>query len=217
MGTLCGKQQRHLIDKTVLVDGYCREHQIDLQIEIPNEVKGIITEFVDIRETLSSTNIVSDEHINILSQMDVIHVPRGKYEVGAHKLLIYTDQNVAHKLKAYCKAPSTNQSIIIGELGMGMGFTSLICYRVGIPENGTYFYDENAYYQTSIGGMNGYDQESSNKRFTEGGHLEDVNFCHLIDAVNHVWRKKQQLLGAIPWTDSEEVEDASDPPDATTT
>ena len=209
MGACFTETNTKLYDKEVVVFGYCRRHEIQYQtVAIPNGIKVIICEFVSsLRQPISSKIVVSDDHIDILSKMDIIHMPRGKYELGDCKLMIYSDEAIKQRLKEYKRKKPQCGSIIVGELGMGMGFTGLLCYKLPEKQDGTYFYDANLYYRYSVGGMNGYDAESSYKTYNNGEHLEFVKYGNIIDVANNISRSKQMLMGRIPFEDSDDDDD----------
>eukprot|EP01084_Bolivina_argentea_P267733 454566_1 len=206
MGNICVTKSVRPPNKEILVSGYCRYHEHKQNKKIPVEIKQVIVEYVwiSVQQQVSSHNIVSDEHIKVLSSMDIIQ-PRGSYMPGDHKLLIHTDKEITRRLKQYKKTKPKNQTIVIGELGMGMGFTNLLCYKMDKCEKKKiFYYDENSYYKTSVGGMNGLDEESSYKAFNNGDYLDRIKLTNIIDAANTISRTKQMLMGQIPFDDSDE-------------
>ena len=206
MGT-CYSSKSVPIDKGILVYGYCRNFEKKLDVIIPTAIKQLIDEYLSLRKVVTSTDIVSDEHIEKLSSMDIIILPRGTYNVGEHKLMIYTDERIKKNLKQFKKRKIKNKTLIIGSLGIGGGFTKLLCYKIETKSNKPTYYNENCYFEMTIGGMNGYDREQSNKSFAEGYHLNFIKLTNILDVANKIWRSKQMLMGNIPFDDSDESDD----------
>lgn len=202
-----------LPDKIMLTTGYCRKLTNKYNLQMQNEILLLIAKYVLFEELISHKHILSDEHIKILTKMDIICLRTiDNYYVGTveeDKLQIFGPEIIEIKLKAYIKKKPKNESIIIGSLGIGWGFTRLLCYKMNKPENGKYFYNENSYYSFVIGGPggSGYFAESSSQTFNNGDHLDNIQLGNIIDVAHEIWKCKQMLMGNIPFEDSDEEDD----------
>eukprot|EP01084_Bolivina_argentea_P006497 12331_1 len=169
-------------DTKTITYGYCHEHETKWHIIIPINIQELITNYVP--HEVSSNIIVSDKHIQILSEMNLIILPRDKKEKGDQvKIGIYSDSNIKASLCDYMETKPENETIVIGASYIGMGYIKVLCYKMNCEDNNKYYYDPNSYYTYM---MDHYTD------FGSGKHLENIKFMNIIDGAIDIWITKQR-------------------------